>query len=267
MLTNEAHPPPFQATDSGLRLTILQRNVGQKWWGCMLTAARHILITTHQLGISSAPSFEFFSRKPVKFTGPTCFHFQKLKIFQYPGFICRMFWKRAQSNYNSQLAILDVHFRQLCRSTVGRHSWNERVKSFIANAHANTWSYIIYHMQILLKLARPVANLPAHRWVQRLLSWHFVGTCWYPSRGPDIRGDQNFTHSARTQILDRGEKRLWMTACGTHNYVHSLNFAACKYQLCTCFAFCPCAQKRARHWRAGLNRPDLGTNSWNISQQ
>ena len=39
VLTNEAQPPPFLATDSGVKLTILQRNVGQKWLGCMLTAA------------------------------------------------------------------------------------------------------------------------------------------------------------------------------------------------------------------------------------
>ena len=37
--TNEAQTPPFLATDSGRKLTILQRNVGQKWLGCMLTAA------------------------------------------------------------------------------------------------------------------------------------------------------------------------------------------------------------------------------------
>ena len=39
VLTNEAQPPPVLATDGGLRLTILQRNVGQKWLGCMLKAA------------------------------------------------------------------------------------------------------------------------------------------------------------------------------------------------------------------------------------
>ena len=39
MLTSEAQPPPIPATEGGLRLTILQRNVGQKWFGCMLTAA------------------------------------------------------------------------------------------------------------------------------------------------------------------------------------------------------------------------------------
>ena len=31
VLTNEAHPAPFLATDSGVKLTILQQHVGQKW--------------------------------------------------------------------------------------------------------------------------------------------------------------------------------------------------------------------------------------------
>ncbi len=39
-LTNEAQAPSIFARDGGLRLTILQRNVGQKWLGYMLTAAR-----------------------------------------------------------------------------------------------------------------------------------------------------------------------------------------------------------------------------------
>ena len=51
VLTNEAQPPPFLATDSGLKLTILQRNVGQKRWGCILTAAgtqlQHIDLEYH----------------------------------------------------------------------------------------------------------------------------------------------------------------------------------------------------------------------------
>ena len=40
VLTSETQPAPFLATDSGLKLTILQRNVGQKWLGCMWTDAR-----------------------------------------------------------------------------------------------------------------------------------------------------------------------------------------------------------------------------------
>ena len=43
-------------------------------------------------------------------------------------------------------------------------------KIFIANAHANTWSYIT--CKNYWNLARHVAALPAHRSVQRLLLWH-----------------------------------------------------------------------------------------------
>ena len=38
----------------------------------------------------------------------------------------------------------------------------------------NTWSYITCKNH--WNLARHVAALPAHRWVQRLLSWHPIGT-------------------------------------------------------------------------------------------
>ena len=51
VLTNEAQSPPFLATDSGLKLTILQWNVGQKRLGCILTAAgtqlQHIDLEYH----------------------------------------------------------------------------------------------------------------------------------------------------------------------------------------------------------------------------
>ena len=65
VLTNEAQPPPFLATDSGLKLTILQRNVGQKRFGCILTAAgtqlQHIDLEYHLQQVL------IFLRKPVVF--------------------------------------------------------------------------------------------------------------------------------------------------------------------------------------------------------
>ena len=38
VLTNEAQQSPILATDGGLKFGILQRNVGQKWLGCMSAA-------------------------------------------------------------------------------------------------------------------------------------------------------------------------------------------------------------------------------------
>ena len=179
VLTNEAQPPPFLATDSGLKLTILQRNVGQKWLGCMLTAARtqlqHIDLECHLHQASI-----FFSRKPVDFAGPKCIHFQTLKIFRCRGFICRMFWRRAGTGqFTTPSWPLwmfrpppEVDWNAAWKEVL--HLWNERVRNFIANAHVNTWSYIT--CKNYWNLARHVAGLPAHRWVQRLLSWHPFGT-------------------------------------------------------------------------------------------
>ena len=53
---------------------------------------------THRKSWSSAASLEIFSRKPVDFIRPKCIHFQTFKIFRCRGFICRMFWRRAQGN-------------------------------------------------------------------------------------------------------------------------------------------------------------------------
>ena len=66
VLTNAAQPPPILATNGGIRLTILQGNVGQKWLGCMLTAAgsQSQIITTGGFYWTEAfpfPNANFFS--------------------------------------------------------------------------------------------------------------------------------------------------------------------------------------------------------------
>ena len=90
--------------------------------------------------------------------------------------------------YKSQLVTLDVQFPKLCRSIVGPppevgwndtgneylNLWSERIKGFISNAHANTWSCIT--CKNYWNLAKHVTALLARRSVQRLLSWHLFGT-------------------------------------------------------------------------------------------
>ena len=75
VLINEAQPPPFLTTDSGLKLTILQRNIGQRWLGCMLKAAgtqlQHIKLEHH---LQQPSTFNIFLRKPVDFIEPKCMH-------------------------------------------------------------------------------------------------------------------------------------------------------------------------------------------------
>ena len=93
----------------------------------------------------------------VKFYWTEAFPFPKrLKYFNAVVSSVACFGSGHRAIYNSQLATLDVHFRKLCRSIVGPpsevdwnaawneilHLWNERTKSFVANARVNTWSYI-----------------------------------------------------------------------------------------------------------------------------
>ena len=50
--------------------------------------------------------------------------------------------------------------------------WNERAGNFVANIRINTWFYI--SCKKCWNFERDVASLPAHRCVQRLLSWHLL---------------------------------------------------------------------------------------------
>ena len=137
---------------------------------------------THRSGKSSVASVKIFFRKPVDFTGPKRFHFQTLKYFN-ASVVC--FGHGHRAIYNSQLAALDIHFRELCKSIVGLpvldwnvawregvHVWNELVRSFVATARAITWSITSRKYR---NWAKHVAGLPAHRWAERSFSWHLVG--------------------------------------------------------------------------------------------
>ena len=120
-------------------------------------------------------------------TGPKCFHFQTLKIFSLPwvsSVAC--FGSGHRAIYNSQLATLDVQFRKLCRSIVGpppEVDWNA-ARFFIYGMNGSKILLQMYtlihgltlHAKNYWNLATHVAAFPAHRWVQRLPSWHPIGT-------------------------------------------------------------------------------------------
>ena len=151
VLTNEAQPPPILATDGGLKLAILQRNVGQKWLGCMLAAegsqSQHIDLEYH---LQQASKFFYANRWIL--LGRSVSISKRLKYFNAVVSSVACFGSGHRAIYNSQLAALDVHFRKLCRSIVGPpsevdwnaawneilHLWNERTRSFVANARVNT---------------------------------------------------------------------------------------------------------------------------------
>ena len=162
VLTNEAQPPPILATDGGLKLAILQRNVGPKWLGCMLadegSQSQHIDLEYHLQQASKS----FCANRWILLDRSVSIS-KRLKYFNAVVSSVACFGSGHRAIYNSQLATLDVHFRKLCRSIVGPpsevdwnaawneilHLWNERTRSFVANARVNTWSYITYKNYIL----------------------------------------------------------------------------------------------------------------------
>ena len=117
-------------------------------------------------------------------------YFQTLKIFQCRGFICRLFSQRAQGNLQlpagrfgcSISKIMQINRWTAARSWLecglewGSSSMEWTGQKFYCKCtrYCDTWSYIT--CKNYRNLARHVAASPAHRWVQRLLSWHVIGT-------------------------------------------------------------------------------------------
>ena len=89
-------------------------------------------------------------------------------------------------------------------------------------------SEVLFQMHTLImrpckndwNLAKHVTVLLAHRWVQRLLSWHLFGTRRVGHPRHKWESEHHAYCSYANQILDRGRKRLWMTSCGTLMKVH-----------------------------------------------
>ena len=86
--------------------------------------------------------------------------------------------------YKKQLYAPDVFFRKLCRSIATPpsdtdrslecheilHHWNDRAQSLTRTAALKPWSYCVRRRH--WKLASHIANLLAHRWVQRIFVWN-----------------------------------------------------------------------------------------------
>ena len=154
-------PPPILATDGGLKLAILQRNVGQKWLGCMLAAERsqsqHIDLEYHLQQASKS----FYANRSILLN----------RTFPFPNaWNISMPW----SHHSWLLCMFIVELDWNAAWNEIFPLWNERTKNFVANARVNTWSYIT--CRNYWNLAKHVASLPAHPWLQRLLSWHPFGT-------------------------------------------------------------------------------------------
>ena len=114
--TNEALPPPCLATDRRLKFTSLLRNVGQKWSGCMLTAARTQFQLEHYL--QQASNFLYANRWIL--LDRTVSISKRYKYFNAVASPGTCFRRGHKAIYNSQLAILDVQFRNYADQSLER---------------------------------------------------------------------------------------------------------------------------------------------------
>ena len=111
VLTNEAQPPPILATDGGLKLAILQQNVGQKWLRCVLAAegsqsqSQHIDLEYHLQQASKS----FYANRWILLDRSVSMS-KRLKYFNAVVSFVACFGSGHRAIYNSQLATLDVHF-------------------------------------------------------------------------------------------------------------------------------------------------------------
>ena len=163
-------------------IKVPDRNRGQKWLGCMLTAG------SMRQGVDLLYHIE---------QGTKCFHsnrwmlqnrktsvLSRLKYFDsvVSSMVC--FASGHRTIYKDHLLRLDVSFRNLCRAIVAPpsdtdwslewhdipHNWNIRVQDFAYAAAIKPWSRIVckQHWDLFCY----VAHLPEHRWVRRMLAWN-----------------------------------------------------------------------------------------------
>ena len=183
ILTNEAQPPSTLVTKDGLILKVLERNQGQKWLGCILTACgsmmQHLDLSYHmEQGTKSMHANRWILQDK------TTSIYTRLKYFNACVSAVVCFGGGHRTLYKKQLYTLDVLFRKLCRSIVTPpsdtdwslewheilHRWNDRARTFAQTAGLQPWSYCVCRQH--WKLASHIANLPEHRLVRRILAWN-----------------------------------------------------------------------------------------------
>ena len=117
MLTNEAQPPNPLVTKDGLILTVVERNQGQKWLGCILTACGsmmpHMDLAYH---MEHGTKTMHTNRWILQDKTPSIY--TRLKYFSACVSAVVCFGSGHRTLYKQQLYAPDVLFRKLCRSIV-----------------------------------------------------------------------------------------------------------------------------------------------------
>ena len=150
VLTNQAQPPPTLVIREDVVVKVLDRNRGQKWLGCMLTAAGSM-----RRGVDLLYQC-FHSNRWILQNRKTSV-LSRLKYFDsvVSSMVC--FASGHRTIYKDHLLRLDISFRTLCRAIVAPpsdtnwslewrdiiHNRNIRVQDFVSATALKPWSRIV----------------------------------------------------------------------------------------------------------------------------
>ena len=183
VLANKAQPPPALVIREDVVVKVLDRNRGQKWLGCMLTAAGSMRQRGDVLYHIEQGTKCFHSNRWILQNRKTLV-LSRLKYFDSVVSSRVCFASGQRTIYKDHLFKLDVSFRKLCRAIVAPpsdtdwslewhdilHNWDIRVQDFASAAAIKPWSRIVckQHWDLFCH----VAHLPEHRWVRQVLAWN-----------------------------------------------------------------------------------------------
>ena len=186
ILTTETQPPNFLRTRRGEQITVLDSTGSHKWFGCMLTSKGSKSSNTDIEYLLQAATKAFYVNKTV-FCDKHVSICKRLRNFHTVVTPVVCFGAGPKAIHGVDLWKLDVHFRKLVGTMVGPapqtnwdspwhitlHAWNDRVNYFVQQSGIPTWTTSC--LQQHWRFARYIANLPANRWVQRVLHWTPMG--------------------------------------------------------------------------------------------
>ena len=150
VLTNQAQPPPTLVIREDVVVKVLDRNRGQKWLGCMLTAAGSM-----RRGVDLL--YQCFHSNRWILQNRKKSVLSRLKYFDsvVSSMVC--FVSSHRTIYKDHLLRLDISFRTLCRAIVAPpsdtnwslewrdiiHNRNIRVQDFVSATALKPWSRIV----------------------------------------------------------------------------------------------------------------------------
>ena len=183
VLTNQPQPPPTLVIRDDVVVKVLDRNRGQKWLGCMLTAAGGMRQDVGILYHIEQGTQCFHSKRWILQNRKTSV-LSRLKYFDSVVSSTVCFASGHRTINKDHLLRLDVSFRKLCRAIVAPpsetdwslewhdipHNWKIRVQDFASAAAIKPWSRIVCKQH--WGLFCYVAHLPEHRWVRGMLAWN-----------------------------------------------------------------------------------------------